>query len=109
MMASLHVGEENSISIELYYEDQGTGVPALLIHGFPLSGHFWQKPVPVLLNAVCRVITVDRRGFAGSSRAADAYDCGTFPRDLDTPVTLLDPRDAVPIGHAGGAGAAVHY
>ena len=50
-MPYITVGEENSAPIELYYEDHGTGKPIVLIHGFPLSGHSWEKQVPVLLDA----------------------------------------------------------
>ena len=109
MMASLRVGEENSTGIELYYEDHGAGVPAVLIHGFPLSSHFWEKQVTALLNGGLRVITYDRRGFGGSSQPAVGYDCDTFTRDLHTLVSLLDLHNAVLIGHAMGAGDVVHY
>src|SRR5260370_33107836 len=109
MMGYLRVGEENSTGIELYYEDHGTGAPAVLIHGFPLSSHFWEKQVPALLNAGLRVITYDRRGFGDSSQPAVGYDCDTFARDLHPLVTMLDLRDAVLIGHAMGPGDGVHY
>jgi non-heme chloroperoxidase len=109
MMAYLRVGEENSTGIELYYEDHGAGEPAVLIHGFPLSGHFWEKQVAALLNAGLRVITYDRRGFGGSSQPAVGYDCDTFTRDLHMLLTMLDLHDAVLIGHAMGAGDVVHY
>jgi non-heme chloroperoxidase len=108
-MAYLLVGKENSTGIELYYEDHGAGIPAVLIHGFPLSSHFWEKQVAALLNAGLRVITYDRRGFGGSSQPAVGYDCDTFTRDLHMLITILDLRDAVLIGHAMGAGDVVHY
>ena len=31
----------NSAPVELYYEDQGSGQPDVLIHGYPLNGHSW--------------------------------------------------------------------
>ncbi len=37
-MPYITVGTENSGSIDLYYEDHGSGRPVVLIHGFPLSG-----------------------------------------------------------------------
>ena len=49
-MPYVTVGQENSANIDIYYEDLGTGQPIVLIHGFPLSGHSWEKQVLVLLN-----------------------------------------------------------
>ncbi len=56
-MPYVTVGQENSANIDIYYEDLGTGQPIVLIHGFPLSGHSWEKQVLVLLNEGYRVIT----------------------------------------------------
>jgi len=62
-MPYVTVGKENSGSIDIYYEDLGAGQPIVLIHGFPLNGHSWEKQVAVLLEVGYRVITHDRRGF----------------------------------------------
>ena len=77
-MPYVSVGQENSASIDLYYEDHGSGPPVVLIHGYPLSGRAWDKQVPVLLEAGCRVIAYHRRGFGKSSQPASGYDYGTF-------------------------------
>lgn len=37
-MAKLTVGRENSDTIDLYYEDHGSGRPVVLIHRYPLNG-----------------------------------------------------------------------
>ena len=37
-MPYIKVGQENSGSIDLYYEDHGAGQPVALIRGFPLNG-----------------------------------------------------------------------
>jgi len=58
-MPYVTVGQENSATIDLYYEDLGTGQPIVLIHGFQRS--FLGKADLVLLNAGYRVITYDRR------------------------------------------------
>ncbi len=60
-MSYIKVGRENSGPIELHYEDHGSGLPVVLIHGYPLSGRAWDKQVPTLLEAGHRVITYDRR------------------------------------------------
>lgn len=56
-MPCITVGEENSAPIELYYVDHGTGQPVVLIHGYPLDGHSWERQVPALLEAGHPVIT----------------------------------------------------
>jgi pimeloyl-ACP methyl ester carboxylesterase len=40
-MPYVNVGQENSASISLHYEDYGSGPPVVLIHGYPLSGRAW--------------------------------------------------------------------
>ena len=37
------VGQENSASIDIHYEDHGSGQPVVLIHGYPLNGASWEK------------------------------------------------------------------
>src|SRR6201996_9315817 len=77
-MPYVTVGHENSGSIDLYYEDHGSGAPVVLIHGYPLSGRAWDKQVPALLEAGRRVIAYDRRGFGRSSQPTAGYDYDTF-------------------------------
>ena len=102
-MPTITAGRENSTDIEIYYEDHGAGPPVVLIHGYPLSGRAWGKQVPVLLEAGCRVITYDRRGFGKSSRPVVGYDYHTFAADLNALLEHLDVRDAVLAGHPVGA------
>jgi non-heme chloroperoxidase len=77
-MPYVNVGAENSGRIDLYYEAHGAGMPVVLINRYPLSGHSWEKQVPVLLDAGHRVITYDRRGFGTSSQPTVGYDYDTF-------------------------------
>jgi len=108
-MGKIAVGRENSDDIEIYYEDHGAGRPVVLIHGYPLSGRAWDKQVPVLLEAGCRVITYDRRGFGQSSQPATGYDYDTFAADLHALMSYLDLRDAVIVGHSMGTGEVTRY
>ena len=82
-MSYITVGKENSTSIDLYYEDHGSGKPVVLIHGFPLSGVAWEKQEATLLEAGYRVIAYDRRGFGKSSHPSVGYDYDTFADDLN--------------------------
>jgi len=108
-MPFITVGKENSGSIDLYYEDHGTGRPVVLIHGWPLSGASWEKQVTALLESGYRVITYDRRGFGNSSKPTSGYDYDTFAEDLQTLVTQLDLRDATLVGFSMGGGEVARY
>jgi pimeloyl-ACP methyl ester carboxylesterase len=108
-MGHVTVGTENSTSIELYYEDQGAGQPVVLVHGYPLNGHSWERQTRELLAAGYRVITYDRRGFGRSSKAGTGYDYDTFAADLDTLMETLDLRDVVLVGFSMGTGELARY
>jgi non-heme chloroperoxidase len=108
-MPYIRVGEENSRSISLHYEDYGAGTPVVLIHGYPLSARAWDKQVPVLLDAGHRVITYDRRGFGLSSQPSFGYDYDTFAADLSTLMAELDLREATLVGHSMGTGEVTRY
>ena len=108
-MPFIQVGTENSTSIELYYEDHGSGQPVVLIHGYPLDGHSWEKQSAALLKAGYRVITYDRRGFGQSSQPTTGYDYDTFAADLNTVLETLDLRDAVLVGFSMGTGEVARY
>jgi len=108
-MSHIIVGSENSTSIDLYYEDHGTGQPVVLIHGFPLDGHSWERQSAVLLEAGYRVITYDRRGFGQSSQPTVGYDYDTFAADLDIVLTTLDLTEVVLVGFSMGTGEVARY
>ncbi|MFB7513200.1 alpha/beta fold hydrolase [Streptomyces sp. NPDC056144] len=108
-MPYITVGQENTNPVELYYEDQGAGQPVVLIHGFPLDGHSWERQTAALLDAGHRVITYDRRGFGRSSQPTTGYDYDTFADDLNTVMEGLDLRDAVLVGFSMGTGEVARY
>ncbi|MFE6968231.1 alpha/beta fold hydrolase [Isoptericola sp. NPDC057653] len=108
-MGYITVGQENSTDVELYYEDQGSGQPVVLVHGYPLDGHSWELQTRELLAAGYRVVTYDRRGFGASSKVGSGYDYDTFARDLDTVLTTLDLRDVILVGFSMGTGELARY
>ncbi|MEN0128835.1 MAG: alpha/beta hydrolase [Brevundimonas sp.] len=108
-MGRITVGAENSVDIELHYEDKGTGQPVVLIHGFPLDGNSWEGQTAALLEAGYRVITYDRRGFGQSSQPSVGYDYDTFAADLNTVLETLDLNDVVLVGFSMGTGEVGRY
>jgi non-heme chloroperoxidase len=108
-MPFVTVGQENSGAIRIYYEDHGSGAAVVLIHGYPLNGHSWEKQEAALLTAGYRVVTYDRRGFGASSQPSVGYDFDTFAADLHVLLSSLDVRESTLVGFAMGTGEVVRY
>ena len=108
-MPMITVATENNHPVQLYYEDQGSGKPVVLIHGWPLSGRSWEAQVPALVAAGYRVVTYDRRGFGASSQPWSGYDYDTFAADLNGLMTELDLKDATLVGFSMGGGEVARY
>ena len=108
-MPFVTAGRENSAEIRIYYEDHGSGSPVVLVHGYALNGHSWEKQEAALLAAGHRVITYDRRGFGASSRPSIGYDFDTLAADLHALLSSLDLRGVVLAGFAMGTGEVARY
>ena len=108
-MSTVNVGQENSSSIDIYYEDQGSGPVVVLISGWPFDGRSWEPQVHPLLAAGYRVVTYDRRGFGRSSRPSTGYDFDTLAADLNTLLQELDLSDVTLVGFSLGTGEVARY
>ncbi|MDJ1114376.1 alpha/beta fold hydrolase [Microbacterium dauci] len=108
-MAFITVATENSVDVDIFYTDQGSGQPVVLIHGFPLNGESWGKQHAALLDAGYRVIAYDRRGFGASTKVASGFDYDTFAADLHALIEELDLYDAVLVGFSMGTGEIARY
>jgi non-heme chloroperoxidase len=108
-MPSLTVGNENGASIEIHYEDHGSGDPVVLIHGYPLNGNSWERQEAELLANGHRVISYDRRGFGRSSQPTVGYDYDTFAADLNALLEHLALSDIVLVGFSMGTGEVTRY
>jgi len=108
-MGTITVGRENSAAIDVYYEDQGSGLPVVLIHGWPFDGRSWEPQLHPLLDAGYRVINYDRRGFGRSDRPSTGYDFDTLAGDLDRLLTELDLREVTLVGFSLGTGELARY
>src|SRR5258706_6388529 len=108
-MNTIKVGQENSTSIELYYEDHGSGSAVVLIHGWPLSGASWEKQTAALLGAGHRVIAYDRRGFGRSSKPSVGYNYDTLATDLNVVLRKLNLMRVSLVGFSMGTGEVARY
>jgi pimeloyl-ACP methyl ester carboxylesterase len=108
-MPFVTVGRENSATIRIYYEDHGTGSPVVLVQGYALNGHSWEKQEAALLAAGHRVITYDRRGGGASSRPSTGHNFDTLAADLHALLSKLDLRGVVLAGFAMGISEVARY
>lgn len=97
-MVRLHVTDNN-----------GSGRPVILIHGWPLSGESWSEQKEALSTAGYRVITYDRRGFGQSEKPDSGFDYRTLANDLSDIIKDLDLRDVTLVGFSMGGGEVARY
>jgi pimeloyl-ACP methyl ester carboxylesterase len=67
--------------VRLHYVTAGSGLPVVLLHGWPQSWYEWRHIIPGLAERF-RVIAPDLRGLGDSSRPADGYDKKTVGGDV---------------------------
>lgn len=82
---------ETSDHAKLFYTDQGSGEPLLLIHGWCCSSDFWRANAPVLAEQY-RVITLDLRGHGNSSKILTGHSIHQYARDIRDLMEHLDLR-----------------
>jgi len=87
--------------IRLAYSDQGTGLPVILVHAFPLSRAMWAPQVDAL-SGRWRVIAVDLRGHGDSDAPLWCYTLDQFVEDLRALLDHLALPQAVFVGLSMG-------
>lgn len=108
-MPYIRKNPENSSSVNIFFEDLGTGKPVVLIHGWPVSHEMWEYQVNALVNAGYRCITYDRRGFGQSDKPWNGYDYDTLTDDLHEVIITLGLTDVTLVGFSMGGGEVVRY
>lgn len=72
---------------QLVFDDQGDGVPVVLLHGFPLCRRMWLPQIGALTRAGYRVIAPDLRGYGESPVGEGPLNMDRYADDI---VALLD-------------------
>ena len=98
--------EVNGIGIEV--QDEGSGPPVLLLHGWPDSHRLWRHQVAALTAAGYRCVVPDLRGFGDSDRPAEveAYALPFLAGDVLGVLDQLGIERAHVVGHDWGAALA---
>jgi pimeloyl-ACP methyl ester carboxylesterase len=87
--------------VDLFFTDEGDGLPVLLLHGWACDSHDWSWQIPALL-AGHRVIALDHRGHGRSSAPAGSYRPQVLADDAAALLRHLEAGPAVVVGHSMG-------
>lgn len=85
----------------LFYTDEGSGEPVVLLHGWTGDSHDWSWQLPALARRY-RVVAVDLRGHGRSSAPEDGYDPRTLAGDVVALLQHLGLGPVVVMGHGLG-------
>ena len=85
---------------EIAFDDVGSGLPVVFLHGFPLNRTMWEPQVSALV-ADCRCIPIDLRGF-GESSVVGPYSIDGFADDVAGVLDTLQIERGVIVGLSMG-------
>lgn len=104
-MAYIHLSD----GVPLYYRDEGTGRPLVLLQALMFGAdYFWQKNIPALAKQ-CRVIALDMRGQGLSGKPNHGYSIPQLAQDLHELLEKLDLEDVVLLGYSLGGFVSLQY
>lgn len=95
--------DTNGIRLAVY--EQGSGVPVILLHGFPELAYSWRHQFPALADAGYHAIAPDLRGYGASStpKGVGEYSLAHGMKDVEGLLDALGLPAATFIGHDWGA------
>ena len=98
----------NGVQLHIVMAGPKSGPPVILLHGFPEFWRGWVNQVPALVEAGCRVIMPDQRGYNLSDKplGAKAYNMHELVNDIIGLIDALDYEKVNLVGHDWGAAVA---
>lgn len=94
-------------TVRLHYEEEGSGPPLLLLHGYGTHAYTWRLLMPELARRY-RVIALDFKGFGKSDKPIDTlYSAADQASLVEAFIRQLDLRDITVFGHSFGGGVAL--
>ena len=95
----------NGIRLHVVQAGPKSGVPVVLLHGFPEFWYGWRKQIPALAAAGCRVIVPDQRGYSLSDKptGVGSYRIEEMTNDILGLIDALEYEKVNLVGHDFGA------
>ncbi len=96
--------ETNGIQLYVVQAGSKSGIPVLLLHGFPEFWYGWRKQIPALAKAGCRVIVPDQRGYhlSDKPKGIKNYRIDELTNDILGLIDALDYEKVNLVGHDWG-------
>ncbi len=97
--------ETNGIKLHVVQAGPKSGAPVVLLHGFPEFWYGWRNQLPALVEAGCRVIVPDQRGYnlSDKPKGVKNYDVQTLVGDVIGLIDALGYEKVNLVGHDWGA------
>lgn len=97
--------ETNGIKLHVVQAGPKSGVPVVLLHGFPEFWYGWRNQIPALVEAGCRVIVPDQRGYnlSGKPKGVKNYRVEELVKDVIGLIDALEYEKVNLVGHDWGA------
>jgi pimeloyl-ACP methyl ester carboxylesterase len=95
----------NGIRLHVVQAGPKSGIPVLLLHGFPEFWYGWRKQIPALAGMGCRVIVPDQRGYnlSDKPKGIKAYCTDALMQDVIGLIDALEYEKVNLVGHDWGA------
>ena len=95
----------NDLRLHVVQAGPKSGVPVLLLHGFPETWRCWIRQIPALSAAGCRVIVPDQRGYNLSDKpnGIKNYRVEELTKDILGLIDALEYEKVNLVGHDFGA------
>ncbi len=95
----------NGIHLHVVQAGPKSGVPVLLLHGFPEFWYGWKNQIPALAEAGCRVIVPDQRGYnlSDKPKGVKNYRLEELVKDTLGLMDALEYEKVNLVGHDWGA------
>jgi len=100
--------ETNGIRLHVVQAGPQSGTPVVLLHGFPEFWYCWRLQIPALVEAGCRVIMPDQRGYnlSDKPKGVKAFSMDELVNDVIGLIDALGYEKVNLVGHDWGAAVA---
>jgi len=100
--------ETNGVQLHTMIAGPQSGVPVILLHGFPDNWRGWIQQIPALVEAGCRVIVPDQRGYnlSDKPKGIGNYGIYTLVEDIIGLIDALEYEKVNLVAHDWGANVA---